>query len=357
MQDLAQLRREIDAIDAEMASLFERRMRAAGGVAEAKRASGAPVFDPAREDAVVQKNGAAIRDPALLPYYQRFLRQLMGLSKDYQRALLGRDIVAYQGAEGSFSHTVLGTLFPLARPLATPTFEGVFEAVESGEAAHGIVPFENSATGDVSGVLDLCYTHTGCFVCAMYDLPVHQNLLGVPGATLADVRTVVSHVQALEQSRRFLDSLGVQRQPFANTALAAEQVAALGDKSVAAIAGLDAAGRYGLVPLATDIAGEADNTTRFIVLAREAPAQGDHFSLLLSVDNRVGALAGVIQTISAAGFDMECIKSRPQPHRAFEYYFYIELVGGAHTAGGEALLKALGASCRTVRLLGDYTRI
>lgn len=356
MDELEKQRMEIDTIDREMAILFEKRMAAASGVAAYKRERGLPVLDTGREQAVVRKNEACIQDNTLRPYYSTFITHLMGLSRQYQRFLLGADAVAYQGAESGFGHRVLTTLFPNARPLEQATFEEVFEAVESGDAGYGIVPFENSTTGDVSGVLDLCFSHN-CHVAAMYDLPVCQNLLGLPGAALGDIRRVYSHVQALEQSRRFLNSLGAEQVPFANTALAAAHVAEQGDKTQAAIASLDAAGRYGLVPLAEDIATEPENTTRFIIITRQPPQGGDRFSLLLTVENRVGMLARIIEVIAAEGFDMENIKSRPMPKHPFEYYFYVELVGETRTQAAQTLLEKLGAVCRSVRLLGTYHRV
>lgn len=355
MDELAQLRAEIDTIDGEMAALFERRMTAASDVAAFKRERGLPVLDADREEAVIAKNLPRVGE-ALRPYYGDFLRHLMGLSRQYQRFLIGEGAVAYQGGESGFGHTVLTGLFPHAAPLAKPTFKGVFEAVEQGDAAYGIVPFENSTTGDVSGVLDLCYAHPACHIAAMVDLPVRQNLLALPGVALGDIKTVISHVQALEQCRPFLESLGAELVPFANTALAAEEVASRGEPSCAAIAGPDAAARYGLAVLAPDIASEAGNTTRFIVLSRRAPTAGDRFSLLLSADNRVGLLATVIEAISKAGFDMESIKSRPQPRRTFEYYFYIELVGDAASGEARRLMETLAGICREARLLGAYHR-
>ena len=97
-----------------------------------------------------------------------------------------------------------------------------------------MLPFENSHAGDVSEVLDLCYAHRDICVCDVYDLPVSQNLLGVPGAHLSDVKKAVSHPQALQQSAKFIRSLGLETQAFQNTAAAAKSVAEAGDKSVAA---------------------------------------------------------------------------------------------------------------------------
>lgn len=355
MNELDTLRKQIDGIDAEMAGLFEKRMAAVARVAAYKKEQGLPVLDAGREQAVLARNARHIQSPALAGYYASFLKGLMALSRQYQQQILGRGTVAYQGAEGGFGHLAMEHLFPASQPLAKATFAEVFEAVDSGEAAFGIVPFENSGTGDVSGILDLCYTHRSS-ISAMYDLPVSQNLLGLPGAVLGDIKTVVSHTQALQQSRRFIASLGAAAVPYANTALAAQHVAEKNDKSTAAVGSLQAAERYGLVPLAKDIADEAENTTRFAVLSARLPEKGNRFSLLVTVENKVGRLAKVIETIAAKGFDMESIKSRPIPHRPWEYFFYIELVGEARTDQAAVLLENLRAACLSVRLLGVFNR-
>lgn len=352
---LAAARREIDAVDAEMARLFCRRMEAVEAVVAYKQAHGLPVLDAGREAAVVEKNLARVDRAEYRPYYADFIRHTMALSRQYQTAVLGRDQVAYQGVEGAYAHIALQQLFPHARALSCPTWDKVFEAVESGRAEAGVLPFENSHAGDVSAVLDLCYNHS-LYVTAVYDLPVTHSLLGLPGATLADIRDVYSHQQAISQSDKFLRTLGLPAHPMANTAMAAKYVAEGGDKSKAAIASPETAALYGLATLAAGINTDGDNTTRFIVIGKALPEAGNRFSILFTVDNKPGKLAQVIQIIGQSGFNMECIKSRPMPHVPFEYYFYAELVGSPRDEGAKALLAALDTVCRTVRLLGVYTR-
>ncbi len=355
MGELEDARREIDEIDREMAELFEARMRAVQAVALYKAQTGTAITDTGREAEVLRRAGGYLQDAALGQYYDDFLRQVMRLSREYQAQILGRGSVAYQGAEGGFGYLAAGKLFPHAQKLAKATFADVFDAVEAGEAAFGVVPFENSATGDVSGVLDLCYAHS-CHVTAMFDLPVKQNLLGLAGAALGDIKTVYSHEQALEQSKRFLSALRVRLVPSENTAVAAKYVAEAGDKTLAAVGSEEAGAMYGLVPLAEDISNTAGNATRFIVISKYPALSGDRFSLLVTVENGVGRLAKIIGIIAQEGFDMENIKSRPLPQRPWEYYFYMELVGEAHGEAAQKLLAKMEKASLSVRLLGVYGR-
>ena len=129
MDLLQQARTEIDDIDAQMAALFERRMRAVTDVARYKAQTGKPVFDPVREAAVLDKNTARLQDEALRPYYRAFLQEAMAVSRAYQRAMLGRDTAAYQGVQGAWSHIALRRLFPFSRTISFATWGEVFDAV------------------------------------------------------------------------------------------------------------------------------------------------------------------------------------------------------------------------------------
>ena len=351
MDALEQARAEIDAVDTQLAALFERRMAAVLQVAEYKRAHGLPIYDAAREAAVLEKAAARIQDPALRPYYKDHVQNLMDVAKQYEAVVLGQNRAAYQGVEGAFAHIALRALFPHAEAVSYPTWDEVFDAVERGDAARGVVPFENSHAGDVSAVLDLCYNHPALWVVDVYDLPISQNLLVLPGTKLDQIRSVYSHQQAIAQSETFLRQFGLPA-----TAMAAKFVAESGDSSKAAIASVETAALYGLEVLVPSINTDGDNTTRFIVISREKPTAGNRFSLLFTVDNKPGKLAEVIQVIGASGFNMESIKSRPMPHVPFEYYFYVELVGDPTADETAALLRELDRTCRTVRLLGVYTK-
>ena len=356
MDLLQQARAEIDTVDAEMAALFERRMRAVADVVRYKAETGKPVFDAAREAAVLDKNTARITDEALRPYYRAFLSDAMSISRAYQRARLGRDTAAYQGVPGAWSHIALRRLFPFARETACTTWGEVFDAVQNGDAQFGVLPFENSNAGDVSAVLDLFFNHRDLWVVDVYDLPISQIVLVLPGTQLADLTHVYSHQQAIAQSETFLKQFGLPATAMPNTAMAAKFVAESGDRTKAAIASMETAALYGLEVLVPSINTDGDNTTRFIVLSREKPTAGNRFSLLFTVDNKPGKLAEVIQIIGASGFNMESIKSRPMPHVPFEYYFYVELVGDPTADETAALLRELNHVCRTVRLLGVYTK-
>ena len=322
MDQLQQARAQIDEIDAKMAALFEQRMQAVGQVAQYKARTGKQVFDPAREALVLEKNTARVQNPELQPYYREFLKKALAVSRAYQHVLIGQDVAAYQGVEGAWSHIALRQLFPFAKAQAYSTWNEVVEAVERGDAYCGVLPFENSNAGDVSAVLDLLYAHPGLKVARMCDLPIRQDLLALPGAQLSEIKTVISHQQALAQSGPFLKLHHFATKAWGNTADAARYVAEQGDQTLAAIASAETAKLYGLQIL----------------------------------DHKPGRLARVIQIIGERGFNMETIKSRPLPHVQFEYYFYVQLVCPANAATDDCakLVHELENVCRTVRILGVF---
>jgi chorismate mutase/prephenate dehydratase len=279
----------------------------------------------------------------------------MELSRRYQRQVMGKDKVGYQGTEGAFSHIALRNLFGPVKEMAYATFEDVIIAVERGDVAYGVIPFENSYTGEVGEVFDLLFVHP-VHICGMYDLPISQNLLGLEGASLSDIRQVYSHHQAISQSQEFLKNLGLEAIPYPNTATAAKYVKETNDKSKGAIASLETADLYGLSVLKEGINTSSQNTTRFILLCKEPAAGGNRFSLLFTVDHAAGRLAGVIGIIADFGFSLESIKSRPVKNVPWQYYFYVEIIGDPEEDRARQMLVALAKECKELKLLGSYTK-
>lgn len=355
MNQLDKARQQIDEIDEKIAKLFEKRMQAVQQVIAYKKQTGKAIFDQNREKQVIQKNIAYIQNPELKTYYHYWQQNLMDISKAYQQEILGKNIVAYQGVEGAFSHIALQHLFPYATAEKYSTWREVFEAVQQGKASYGVLPFENSTTGDIGEVLDLCFTQE-CVIWQMYDLKIVQNVLGLPNATIKDIKTVYSHPQGLRQSAKFLNQLQLKGVEYPNTAMAAHAVAKAGDTSIAAIASVETAHLYGLKVLAESVNDTQTNTTRFIVIAPNLKPAGNRFSILFTVNHAAGKLATVVAEIAKQGFNMECIKSRPLPNSPWEYYFYVEIMGNMADQATQNLIDSLKKICPVIKLLGVYDK-
>ncbi len=357
---LEKARKIINDVDARMAELFVERMRAAELVAEHKREHGLRILDKAREDEVVRRNSERIEDPEMRAYYVNFLRNNMAVSRAYQDKLMEGMKVAYSGTEGAFAHIATSKLFPTARKIAYGDFQSAYRAVECGECDAAVLPTENSYNGEVGQVTDLMFSGT-LYVNALTDLEVSQDLLGVKGARLSDVREVISHSQALGQCAGYIAKHGFASREYVNTALAAKLVADTGDKSLAAIGSAEAAEVFGLEVIDHDINEAKNNTTRFAVFSRSENIHkigegGVHTILLFTVRNEAGALAKAIEIIGRHGFNMHSLRSRPMKELLWQYYFYVEAEGNVNTPEGQAMLADLSPYCDKLKIVGTYVK-
>ena len=361
MDLLEEARQIINEVDAEMAKLFVRRMDAVKTVAEYKKAHGMPVLDAAREEQVVRRGAARVEDDELRAYYVNFIRNNMEISRNYQHKLLEGMKVAFCGTEGAFAHIATNKLFPTAQKVAHRDFVSAYRAVEAGECDVAVLPVENSYNGEVGQVTDLMFSGS-LYINGMLDLAVSHDLLVVPGTNRADIRTVISHPQALGQCAEYIHNAGWLTQEYSNTALAAKYVAQTGDRSVAAIASEEAAEVFGLEVMERNINASRSNTTRFAVFSRaenlqSAGQMGEHFVLVFTVKNEAGSLARAIDVIGYHGFNMRTLRSRPMKELLWQYYFYIEAEGNIHTAAGREMMQELETFCDRLKLVGTYAKV
>jgi chorismate mutase/prephenate dehydratase len=232
-----------------------------------------------------------------------------------------------------------------------------YEAVEKGECECAVLPIENSIGGDVAQVLDLAYEGS-LSVTGIYELEIEQNLLGVPGATTAGLREVVSHPQALSQCAAYIREHGLIPKEFENTARAAKFVADQNSPHLAAIASDETAKLYGLQILEKGINEKNINTTRFAVLTRAAvndeSKSGKHSILMFTVRNEAGALAQAINIIGKYGYNMRCLRSRPMKELLWQYYFYAEAEGDLNSPEGRQMMKEIEPYCDRLKMLGSF---
>ncbi|MCF0245231.1 MAG: chorismate mutase [Ileibacterium sp.] len=354
MNELEAARQIINEADEQIAALYQKRMEAARKVAAYKKDHNLPIFDPAREKTVIERNLKFIEHPEYEGYYEEFLHFLMDQSKSYQKSLLSAGTVAYAGIEGAFGHMVSERLFPENNKLPLPNFEEVIEAVLSKKAEYGVIPLENNNSGLVGEVMDALQKYP-IYIVQAVDQTVDQCLLGLPEATLKDIEWVYSKDQALAQAKDFLDSLDVETVCYPNTAMAAQFVAKEGDIHKAAIGARENAALYGLKVLARRIEANETNTTRFLVVAREPNrTMEDYVALIATVSNKVGSLYKVIDILARYNIDMDCIQSRPLKGRKFEYFFYIQCAGHMEKEQLELCMRDLQQVTTSIQFKGSY---
>lgn len=353
MNPLEQARQTIDDIDRQMASLFEKRMDAVKIVADYKQKNGKPILDKKREELVVQKNLKRIQNSEYAPFYADYMRHTMTISRQFQAQLLGHDHIGYPELIAPHACIALKALFPHGVPQQYATRKDVFAAVGRGEVSAGLIPVEEGSPLEAVEIMDLCF-HNPVYIQSFYKMPLAHSLLALPGSNLWDLHTVYCHPQTIRQNQVFLNNLNLTALPTTSDTQAAQMVAQSNDHSIAALATPLDAEKYGLTELAQDIRPSGNSSIKFLVLTSRCPTDGNHFSLLFTLDEQVGKLAPVIEEIGKWGFDMDTIQSHPRPGMPSSYYFYAELVGSLQQA--ETLVSALRNLCQTVRILAVYHR-
>jgi prephenate dehydratase len=266
--------------------------------------------------------------------------------------------VAFQGEPGANSHLAIREAYPNTDAVPCATFEDAFTAIASGDADIGMIPIENSVAGRVADIHHLM-PHSGLHIIAEHFMPVRHQLLAVKGATLADIRTVESHVHALGQCRKVIRQLGIQPVVAADTAGSAREIAEAGDKSRAAIATRLAAEIYGLSNLMEDIEDESHNTTRFIVLAREAiwAKNGNGPTIttfLFRVRNVPAALYKTLGGFATNGVNMTKLESYMIEGNFFATQFYADVEGHPEDKNLVLAFEELSFYSKEMKILGVY---
>ena len=366
--NLATLRDAIEALDRKLLGLLAERMRFADGIASAKLAAASPFRDPLREDQVLQRLRQAATGIGLDPHEcERLYRVIMEMSVARQQAFVHELAsaplrVAYQGVEGAYSHLAAQRQYAGRAGGALLTgydsFRGAAEAVRDGSVDVALLPVENTTAGSVPETYDLV-AELGLRLNAEVVSRVEHCLLVLPGTHLEQVRTVISHAQALAQCEVFLRALpGVRVRESFDTAGAAHRVRDGGDRSVAALASETAARVYGLEVLERGIQTQAGNFTRFVEVAREArPCTADvpcRTTLLLTLAHQPGALGQVLVRFGERGVNLSRIESRPVPGAMFRYRFYLDLDAHAASAPVVAALADIAPFVSGQQLLGTY---
>lgn len=266
--------------------------------------------------------------------------------------------IAFQGEPGAFSHAAAHALFPHDEALPCVTFEDTIAAVQKGEAEFGVVPVENSLYGRITDIYHLL-PESGLFITGEHFLRIEMNLLGVRGASLAQVEAVQSLSVALGQCRRFIREHGFRTINAVDTAGSAREVAQNGDPKVAAIASRFAAEVYGLDVLAANIEDAAHNTTRFLVVAREAiepPARVEKVktTFVFRVRNVPAALYKAMGGFATNGVNMTKLESYMLDGSFTATQFYADIEGRPSDRSVELAFEELRFFTDHFHILGVY---
>ncbi len=350
-----QERAKIDRLDERILTLVNQRARIAQRIGRQKAGAGrspAQFWVPSRERRIFARLLELNRGPLGDDVVRNIFREIISASRAIEAPLR----IAYLGPEGTFTHAAArgqfgsGVLFTPAGSVAE-----VFADVEQGRAEFGVVPVENSTEGAVTSTLDLL-VESPLRITAEILLDIRHCLLGA-ARSLAGVRRVLSHPQALAQCRRWISQHlpKATLEPVASTSHAA--TLARERPTIGAIASRLAAEHHGLKVLAADIQDEAANMTRFFVLgARDAelPSGNDKTSVVCTVKDEVGILAKLLAPLARAHVSVHKIESRPLRGRPWEYLFFLDLRGHRAEARVKRALADMAPMTTLMKVLGSY---
>lgn len=344
-------RSRINDLDSRILDLVSQRAEAVRRIGEFKRQQQLPAWAPEREAEILARLAAANPGPLPGEAVRAVWREILSRC----RALESPLTVAYLGPRATFTHqAALGCFGSAPAYVAARSIADVFDEVERGRVDFGVVPVENSTEGAVNLTLDRL-AESDTTICGEAYLPIAQQLLSRAGE-LAEVKVVVSHPQALAQCRGWLAQhlRDVPAQDVTSTAAAAEMAAA--DASVAAIASELAGQLYGVPVLASRIEDNASNSTRFLVIGRQAagPSGRDKTSILFAMRNEAGALYRVLEPLAARGISLTRIESRPAKRRPWEYVMFVDLEGHRDEAVVAAALEEIAGRTLFLKILGSF---
>ena len=382
--DLSECRKEIDNIDKELVQLFEKRMNVAINVAKYKIENNLPIFNEAREVEVIKKNVDRLNNKEYSKLTENFFNQLMALSRKLQADIfeennddtiskiedtisvnkdkrsLNNIRIGYQGVKGSFSEEAMIKYFGENHENNNyEEFEDVFSALKNDEIDYGILPIENSYTGAITSVYDLLVKY-GLYIVGEECIKIDQNLIGVKGTKINDIKEVYSHPQGFEQSKEFLSNYSnLKLIPFHNTAISAKYISELNDKSKAAIASLRAAKIYDLDIIQKEINDKDDNHTKFIIVGRKLESSKDcnKITVVFSLDDKSGTLYNLLRHFAENNINMIKIESRPSKNEPWQYLLYVDFEGNIENEDVKKAIRLIEENSEYFKLLGSYKKV
>ena len=377
--ELSEIRNKIDAVDDQLLKLFLERMELSEAVAAYKNKHKLPILNRAREREILAKVTQRAGDKERYAYH--LYSTLFELARSRQAELISAPtkvaervrvslesnsevfpqtgMVACQGVEGANSQVACDRLFPRGNIVYVKSFGAVVSAVESGLCKFGVLPIENSSNGSVRKVYQLLQEHD-LSVVRSTRLCIRHELLALPGVKQEEITEIYSHEQAIGQCSRFLGGLkDVKVVPCANTAMAAKLVAESGNRHVAAISSHPCAALYGLECVNGSIQDSDNNYTRFICVTKDPViyAGANRISLIVTFENRPGALYEIISKLAAMDINMTKLESCPVAGSDFEFIFFLELEASVKAPGVLSMLEEMERSCAQFQLLGNYAEV
>ena len=376
MKDLLKLRDEIDKIDNEIVSLYEKRMKIAEGVARFKIETGKKVFDREREVSKLNTLSAKASSEFTKVGIIELFEHIMAVSRKKQYQLLTESglvempeletvndfmvqnaRIVFQGVEGAYSQQAMTEYFGKeCDSFHVETWKDAMEAIKNGDADFAVLPIENSTAGIVSENYDLLVDYDN-YIVGEQVISIQHALLGTPDAKVEDITTIYSHPQALMQCSDFLyEHSDWEKISLKNTAVSAKKVMEDGDKTHAAIASMLTAELYGLQVLDKNISNTQNNSTRFIIVTNKkiCAKNASKVSICFEIAHASGSLYHMLSHFIYNNINMTNIQSRPIKGKTWEYRFFVDFEGRLEDTGVINALRGIREEATSMKILGTY---
>lgn len=348
---LRSLRSQIDKLDLQILKLINERASVAAEIGKVKNDHGNEVFSPAREEEVLLNVIEANKGPLGEETVRSIFREIMSGSRALQKVLK----VSYLGPEYSFSHLAAVERFGQSvEYMRVGSIAAVFEEVNRGHADFGVVPLENSTDGRVADTLDMFMRLPQLKISAEVRLRIHHNLLA--NCEQQEIRRVYSKPQALSQCRNWLSKNvpHASLHEVASTATAAEL--SQREPGAAAVASRQAAVKYGLRILFSDIEDSPYNETRFAVIGSQECAKTGHdkTAIMFKISHSPGSLVDALNVFKQAKLNLTWIESFPAKSPKSEYVFFADFEGHIEDPKVKRTLTALEEHAEQLSVLGSF---
>ena len=343
-------RKAIDELDAQIIKLLNERTKHVLEIGAIKLKAGEEIYAPHRERAVLQRlcrlNKGPIKNESLRAIYREVMSSALSLEKSMT--------IAYLGPEATFTHQAAIRRFGASlRYASQKTIADVFSEVTKNRADYGVVPIENSTEGIVTHTLDM-FVDSDLKIVAQIILSIEHCLAGK--IKRDEIRKLYAHPQTLGQCREWVRNHLPDAEIIETSSNSRSAELAAREKHAAALCGVLAAERYGLLIMEHNIQDNSANATRFLVLGRQCspPTGKDRTSLMLSITHEVGALHQALAAFRRFRLNMTKIESRPNKRRAWEYYFFVDCEGHQQDRKVAKAITELERQCNFVKVLGSY---
>lgn len=350
-EKLESLRVQIDQIDDQLLELLNQRARVVVEVGQLKAQDDGLFYVPSREKKIYERLIGQNPGPFPNDAIRKVFREIISASLNMEMPLQ----VAFLGPQSTFTHQAAMQQFGLSASLVPlKSIPAVFEEVERGRAHYGVIPVENSTEGVVNHTLDM-FISSDLKIIAEIMLEISHHLLSTSGR-IEKITKIVSHPQPLAQCRYWLETNlpDIPLIDVSSTAAAAQMVAE--DDSAAAIASSAAAVQYGLQVVKARIEDNPHNFTRFLVIGKKSPGKGeeDKTSIMFSFKDEPGILYRMLEPFSKRQINLTKIESRPMKQKAWEYIFFLDVMGHSDDEPIAAAIEELRSHCHFLKILGSY---